>query len=244
MRCGHCKETDVDIDHVRKCASVPHVEGGKPSGMSENQQKYLDDLLHLFGLKLEGDLAPETISYEAGHPILSALIAARRHKTMGQDYEFPPGVVVLSNPDKGKPKERVSSIQANLPDVPQGYYAVPNWKDGEELKFFFVKRPKTGEWAGFTFVKEVIGGHPEMPIRGKYMTEALKAIIDFGIEDAGILYGLKIKQCYNCNRSLTKKASRVLSLGRTCAYKKGKGEQWDDLNFQFDDADAEDADNE
>jgi hypothetical protein len=240
MRCGHCKEPDVDIEHVRKCADVPHVEDDKPSGMSENQQNYLDDLLHLFGLKLEGDLTPATISYESGHPILSALIVARRHRTMGQDFELPPGVVVLSNPSKGKPRERVSSIQSNLPDVPQGYYAVHNWKNGEELKFFFVKKPKTGEWAGFTFVKEVIGGHPEMPVRGKYMAEALKAIVKFGIDDAGVLYGLRIKHCCRCNISLTKKASRVLGLGRHCAYERGKGEEWDDLNFQFDDADAED----
>jgi hypothetical protein len=234
------------VAEVRKCAGKgqsarPQERGVKPlaiyKNLSDTQRRYLRDLLAQFNLVLSGDLTVDTISYHDGKKILEGMIAARRLNATGRPYTFPDGVLVSSIPKSGG--ERTPK-PPKLPDVPPGYYAVPDWTGKEEFKFFRVKVMRKGQWRGRTFVDQVIGGHPELSCSHKLAIEAVNHILEFGIEDAGMLYGLKIKQCCRCNRSLTKKASRVLSMGRHCAYQRGKGEEWDDLNYKFNDADAED----
>lgn len=248
MKCGNTREhgshDHETVAEVRECYGVDSGESQAKSAMystmSEKAQKFLSDLLNQFSLELEDGLTPDTISPARGKPILDSLISARRNKAMGKPYKLPDGVLQSANPSRGKSKTRTSTPRIPLPDVPAGYYAVPDWTGKEELKFFRVKRPVEGDWAGRTFMDQVVGGHPEMKCHGAFLRKALEAILEFGPEDAGILYGIKIKQCYSCNRHLTKKASRALSLGRHCAYKRGHGEEWDALNAGFNDEDADD----
>jgi Family of unknown function (DUF6011) len=120
---------------------------------------------------------------------------------------------------------------------------VPDWTkpNSKELKFFWVKVKKgTGPYTGWTFIDQVVGGHVDAPCRGKFAVDAINAILDFGPEDAGVLYATKLKHCWKCNKHLTKKASRVLSMGRKCADDNGMGEDWDAVNSNYGDADAED----
>lgn len=258
MKCGHCKGNHDKVAEVLECSKVKLITNTTDSGeveqnrwkrdearaakkssnLSEKQQGFLRDLLRQFNLALEDDLTPETISYDKGKPILNGLVDARRNKATGKPYKFPDGVLQSANPNKSK--TRTSAQRVPLPDVPAGYYSVPDWTGNEELKFFRVKRPTEGDWAGRTFVDHIVGGHPGMKCHGDFMRKALEAILEFGPEDAGILYGIKIKQCCSCNLKLTKKASRALSRGRHCAYKHGQGEEWDALNADFNNEDAND----
>lgn len=104
----------------------------------------------------------------------------------------------------------------NLPEVPEGYFAVPSRTGNNDLDFFSVDRPSEGRWAGYVFVKRVIGGHVDTPVRGSEARLALEAIVEYGIEEAGVLYGREIGRCYVCNRTLTDEVSREMGIGPTC----------------------------
>ena len=66
------------------------------------------------------------------------------------------------------------------------------------------------------------------------------AIVKFGIEDAGIVYAQELKRCWKCNTHLTRKASRVLSIGPECAEQVERGEEWRALDAHFNHENAED----
>jgi hypothetical protein len=171
---------------------------------------------------LPNGLTPATIEYGPGKKYLDALIDARRLEATGQQYTLPSGLV--RDPRKNEPKERTPTRQP-MPDVPQGYYAIPG--DGD-IDFYFVK---DGKKAGYKFVKRVVGGHVDMPVNYKTARLVLKAIMAFGLEEAGMLYATKIKHCMHCNKHLTKFASRVMGKGRTCAGQRGQGGDWDAIQL-------------
>lgn len=216
----------IDVDEQE-----PHMRTGA--------QKFLGDLLRQFGLVLANDMTPETIPWQDGKKILAGLIDARRLKSSSKPYSLPDGV--LHDPKARTAPSSVKRPAQKLPDCPPGYYAVPDWTGKEDLKFFWVKIKKgTGPYAGWTFIDHVVGGHVDQPCRGKFAIEAINAILEFGTDNAGVLFATKLKHCYKCNKHLTKKASRTLSMGRYCAYKNGAGEEWDALNATYGDADADD----
>lgn len=112
-------------------------------------------------------------------------------------------------------------------DVPAGHYAVESATGNNDLDFYRVDRPEDGRWAGYTFVKRVIGGHPDTPVRGREAHSALDRIKNapryvndgedrYGWEAAAIRYGVEIGRCYRCNRSLTDETSRALGIGPDC----------------------------
>lgn len=114
--------------------------------------------------------------------------------------------------------ERRAAAAIPLPDVPAGHYAIPSLTGNNDLDFFRVDRPTEGRWAGRTFVKRVIGGRPDSPVRGRTAREALTAIAkDPG--QAAFQYGQSLGRCYKCNRHLTDELSRSLSIGPDCRSK-------------------------
>lgn len=100
--------------------------------------------------------------------------------------------------------------------VPEGYYAVTveGWK--EPLSFFKVDAPTTGKWAGYTFVKHIIGGHEPIRIKGDSARTILQ-LIGADIDAAGRRYAAEFTRCYKCNLQLTDEVSRARGLGSTCA---------------------------
>jgi hypothetical protein len=105
---------------------------------------------------------------------------------------------------------------ADLPDVPEGHYAVPSRTGNNDLDFWRVDRPQTGSYAGRTFVKRIIGGRPDQNVRRDEVRAALEAIVAAGIEEAGTRYGQEIGQCRVCNRHLSDEESRRLGIGPDC----------------------------
>jgi hypothetical protein len=103
-----------------------------------------------------------------------------------------------------------------FPNVPAGHYATKSLTGNNDLDFWRVDRPEQGQWAGRTFVKRVIGGKPNAPVRGRTMFAALEAILEAGVDVAGTLYGTELGQCRKCNRHLTDETSRALGIGPDC----------------------------
>jgi hypothetical protein len=217
------------VAEVKECAGIKPAKE-TTGDLSIRQQKFLSDLLSQFGLELEAELTPETIGFRWGQPIISALVDARRMKATGKSYTFPPGTRLLSHPDKGKPRERMPTFPPLRPQpkVPDGHYAIPSLTGNNDFDFYRVEMNTTGPWAGRISVSTIIGGHPQYYVRGAgKVVQVLDAIVEFGIEEAGLLFGQKLKHCRYCNRDLTKYASRILSAGRHCCSKHGKAEEWD-----------------
>ena len=103
-----------------------------------------------------------------------------------------------------------------LPDIPAGHYAVDSLTGNNDLDFFRVDRPTEGRWAGRTFVKRVIGGKADSPVRGATARAALEAIEKAGPAEATKLYGQEIGRCGRCNRRLTDELSRQRGIGPDC----------------------------
>lgn len=95
MICGHCKERDVTIDHIKKCSGV---EGIDSTTLTPDQQTYLSDLLKFFNLVLPEGKTPDTIERREGKLILDGLIGARRLKAMGKEFTLPDGVLISPRP--------------------------------------------------------------------------------------------------------------------------------------------------
>jgi Family of unknown function (DUF6011) len=220
IRCGHCKEMHDTVAEVRDCAGVGPRRDPKEGPLTMPQQKFLGDLLRQFNCELEGNEYINTISYAAGQPIISALVDARRLKATGKSFTLPRGVRQLPAKARG---ERTPT-HPPLPDVPEGHYAIPSRTGNNDYEFYRVDKSKSGR----TYVKMIIGGHPEYNVNGfSNVRTILETIVKFGIDKAGYLYGQELQQCRHCNRSLTKYASRTLSMGRNCAYGHGVGAKWD-----------------
>lgn len=100
--------------------------------------------------------------------------------------------------------------------VPAGHYAVENEIGTNDLDFFRVDIPTTGKYADITFVKRVVGGHPDYRVKGADARRVLERIVAAGIDAAAVRYGVEIGRCYVCNRTLTDDLSRSLGIGPHC----------------------------
>lgn len=109
--------------------------------------------------------------------------------------------------------------QAAALAVPAGHYAVPSATGNNDLDFFRVDKPTHGQWKGHVFVKRVIGGKPDVPVRFGQKHQALAAIVRAGVAEARAKYGQEIGRCALCNRHLTDETSRQLGIGPECRKK-------------------------
>lgn len=94
-----------------------------------------------------------------------------------------------------------------------GLYAIED-EDGK-TRLYKIDKPKTGRWAGRTFLKEQIGGGEEN-VRGA-AADAILAEIDKDPLAATVRYGHATGNCGRCNRPLTDPASVAAGIGPVCA---------------------------
>lgn len=109
----------------------------------------------------------------------------------------------------------VPTPATDLPDVPEGYYAVASATGNNDLDFYVVQVGKD-KWAGRIFVKRVIGGHPDTAVRGTEAKAALTRIFEADWQEAAHRYGQEIGRCGKCNRTLTDETSRAYGIGPVC----------------------------
>lgn len=105
--------------------------------------------------------------------------------------------------------------------VPAGRYAVEITDStvGNDLAFYKVDRPTEGRWAGFVFVKQVVGPE-ERDVRGPAKLTILRQIAA-DAPAASIRYGHAVERCGVCHTRLTNKASREAGIGPDCRKKYG-----------------------
>jgi Family of unknown function (DUF6011) len=115
-----------------------------------------------------------------------------------------------------RPSTTAKKAGKDLDSIVEGYYAVDSLTGNNDLDFFKVVRPTEGRWEGYIFVKRVIGGNPEAPVRGATREAALVAILVKGSEKSRMLYGQEIGNCGDCGRSLTDDESRARGIGPVC----------------------------
>lgn len=112
----------------------------------------------------------------------------------------------------------------DMPDaetVPAGRYAVDT-EDGaiNEVAFYKVDRPTEGRWAGYVFVRHIVGDYEERVSFAN--TKAILAkIAEVGAAEASARYGHEIGECGVCGRQLTNDESRERGIGPICADKMG-----------------------
>lgn len=102
---------------------------------------------------------------------------------------------------------------------PAGHYALFN-KVGHKIYFFEIDKPKTGKWAGFTFVKQMSGDNRIAIKDPEAKFYILRAIQNDPVY-AATLYGHELGCCALCGRTLTDEDSRALGIGPVCVKKLG-----------------------
>ncbi|AEJ95717.1 hypothetical protein FDI64_gp43 [Mycobacterium phage Zemanar] len=106
-------------------------------------------------------------------------------------------------------------------EVPAGRYAIDTQVHAVNgTAFYKVDRPETGRWAGYVFVKQIIGSD-EQKLSMKQGRAILARIAAVGAEAASARYGHEIGECGICGRQLTNDESRARGIGPVCAAKAG-----------------------
>lgn len=98
--------------------------------------------------------------------------------------------------------------------VPEGRYAIRETGLTNEINFYKVDRPEEGKWAGWVFVKQIVGPD-EYPVKGARKSAVLAAI-GADMKDAMLLYGQEIGSCGRCGKRITNDESRAYGVGPDC----------------------------
>jgi ribosomal protein L24E len=113
----------------------------------------------------------------------------------------------------GPAEAHTAATPAPVTDVAAGHYAIAS-TGSNDLAFYRVDRPTESDYAGRTFVKLVVGGHPDRNVKRDHVAGILARIA--ADPDAGARYGQELGQCRTCNRHLTDELSRQLGEGPEC----------------------------
>lgn len=217
IRCGHCKKTHESVAEVRECAGIQRrINTGDEA--TEKQFKFLNQLRSERGLEPLEESA-RSLGKAVFSEFIKELVENRPPRTLYPEASFEEEYSHLEN-RHGRPvaPSQVKAAAERNP-VPAGYYATPSLTGNNDYDFWKVDRPEEGKWAGYVFVKRVIGGQPNQNVRKHQKTNALNAIKEYGIDEARFRFGQELGRCYRCGRHLTDETSRSLSIGPECRSK-------------------------
>lgn len=113
-------------------------------------------------------------------------------------------------------EEPTAPVASDFPTVADGRYAL-DCGNGI-VKFYVVKTPTEGQWAGFTFL-DAQASDDLHPVRNVTKKREVLAAIAADPEAAAILYGITLGVCGRCGRTLTDETSRAAGIGPVCADK-------------------------
>lgn len=111
--------------------------------------------------------------------------------------------------------------------VPAAHYCVPSRSTGKPV-FLNVQVPTEGDWEGWMFVKQVIGGRADTPVltvrpnggaSGEAWVEAVLTDISVDLSAAMATYGQRLGRCGLCHRHLTDPVSEARGIGPECIKK-------------------------
>jgi hypothetical protein len=221
IACGNCQGTHASVAEVKACYTASGAFTEAPAPATTVPTGPVQTSLYDHGAY------PWTTKQRS---FLQALIAERptwaaRENLADLPFDQFDGVTkrdasryikaALAQPKETK-TSHAPSTQAPAPKVPQGYYAVDSATGNNDTDFYKVDTPTEGRWAGRTFVKRVIGGKGDTPVRGAEGLAALARIEAAGVKAAAERYGREIGRCGKCNRTLTDEESRAAGIGPVC----------------------------
>ncbi len=114
----------------------------------------------------------------------------------------------------------------DLSSLPKGttYHAARNAEG--KLNFLRIDNVESGSWAGWVFVKQVIGGNPDERRGSQKPGTAYRGTMQYELKDIVAQpnstmseYGRELGYCARCNRHLTDATSRELGIGPECRKK-------------------------
>lgn len=153
-------------------------------------------------------LLAERDGNEKADNIRQALNAARESFTLTADLV-------------SKAIELLLEIPANSTKIPDGKYALQ--ADDGHFVFYQIDNPTEGKWAGYTFVKQLVGsvGSWSEQRLSRQVSDGVKARIAANVEEAARMFGIKAKACSYCSSPLSNIQSRAAGYGETCAHNHG-----------------------
>lgn len=251
--CGRCKKPNVSAGSIRSCyngepnahevmsdaeetrliqarerADDIRAYASKPDMQNEEAMAAvrLAELARTVP-KAEGDNSPMWPASEAQK---SYLLDLQDQRILPAEY-----VVHTRNAVDKMERDEVSSLITMLKSFPhkdgkqqvRTDYSMPEGRYALEVNgetwFFQVDKPTKGRWAGYTFIKRLIGSpgsYRKLPMtppeRSKYLSK-----IDVDPKAAAVLFGQKSKTCFRCHSPLTDPDSLARSMGPICAGKVG-----------------------
>lgn len=124
------------------------------------------------------------------------------------------------------PKQSFAEVVAEILDgIPDGWYAVDAVSGTNDLTFVRFATNKgvfNPEKAGQRFVRHIIGGAGEAAnVTLDWIRKVAAAINADGVDAAAIRYGQHVGSCGFCGTELTRKYSRDMGYGPTCANNHG-----------------------
>lgn len=203
-------------DHVAKGTITPergaHLTGNRPGTMpaTDKQVTLIKKLSGERDVPVTGRNTDEAGLIASWESVFDGKFVSKSEASMVIDWLFTLQKTLQTRVAKGK--------MVSGSSVPAGYYATDSLTGTNDYDFWMVSKG-TGRWEGRTFIKRVIGGHPETPVRGAEQAKALQAIMETGLDEAAERYGREIGRCYRCNRHLTDETSRRLGIGPDCRNK-------------------------
>lgn len=128
----------------------------------------------------------------------------------------------------GAPNKKQSYSEAVteiLGDIPDGFYAVDAVAGTNDLtfvKFGTNKGVFDPSKKGQRIVRNIVGGHGEMPsVSVDWVRKVAAAVTAAGVDESAILFGKHVGRCGFCGTELTRLYSRDMGYGPTCANKHG-----------------------
>ena len=112
-----------------------------------------------------------------------------------------------------KPRPVVTSQSPKHP-IMEGCYAIIHPGDGV-LRFYEVRKPTKGKWAGFVFLSQ-LSGENHIRIREQGEREIVYGEISKNPMDSLKRYGQHIGRCGHCRKQLTDSESRQIGIGPVC----------------------------
>lgn len=121
--------------------------------------------------------------------------------------------------------ERPASQSAPAPkvkaeDIPAGRYALAGEDTDGEVMFYQVRYGKSGKWAGFLFLDQLVGAPMDgraIPVKDRERKRAILDAIKVDVAGAAARFGRESEHCGFCAALLTDARSRQVGYGPTCA---------------------------
>jgi hypothetical protein len=170
---------------------------------SDRQVGWLESLLAERG-RLHRNPAGMPLEAEGGRPLVE-LSKAAASRLIDE---------LLATPRAAKPK----AAPRARPDVPEGRYALPN-AAGDDVVFYGVDRPTRGRWAGYTFLKQLVGAPGAFDERRvpREREASVLAAIAADPAAAALRFSRHFTVCSRCLSPLSQVRSRATGFGSTCA---------------------------